>query len=435
MANIEITENSIVRSLVRKGSDSDRLQVVLEEGELGYSTDKERLYAGDGITLGGKPVSIKFLGNQESFPNVASLNPEPGDYFKLGTGIYARNSDGSGNLNDVTGYTSIGISASVGNGLEIDSSSNINVLVDNNTIEIANNKLQVKNLSYNVLPSSSGNSIFGNATSSINTPTDIVVNENSLLARVGSADIGNVTFDQVLQNASNPTLSQLQIGGLQGTDTRPVFAQADGTLITQNSSSGNLPTTLLSFNQAGDILYNYNISTVELFNYTEFRSVFDPDVLGFASASNGNTGFGGNPELTNINFPVGSSRGEQTYGGTIYTDGGTSTYTDGKGIYQDGNKTGVYKVVLNTPVDNVNNVLIDASSNNFIPAGYGAYKSTYANTFFCETYWQSANVIWLLVGAYIGIEAHEVNRAYLRNKLVHSGLMETRTQFSLKIYS
>lgn len=432
MANIEITENSIVRSLVRKGSDSDRLQVVLEEGELGYSTDKERLYAGDGITLGGKPVSVKFLGNQESFPNVASLNPEPGDYFKLGTGIYARNSDGSGNLNDVTGYTSIGISASVGNGLEIDSSSNINVLVDNNTIEIANNKLQVKNLSYNVLPSSSGNSIFGNATSSINTPTDIVVNENSLLARVGSADIGNVTFDQVLQNASNPTLSQLQIGGLQGTDTRPVFAQADGTLITQNSSSGNLPTTLLSFNQAGDILYNYNISSVELFNYTEFRSVFDPDVLGFASASNGNTGTNWNQYLTNINFPA---RQEQPFGGSIYTDGGTSPYTDGKGIYQDGDKTGVYKIVLNTPVDNVNNVLIDASSNNFIPVGYPYKKTEYANTFFCETYWESASIIWLLVGAYIGVEAHEETVAFIRNKLVHSGLIETRTQFSLKIYS
>jgi hypothetical protein len=72
MANkIEIFENTLLKLLVRRGMDADRQKIVLSEGELGYTTDTNRLYVGDGQTTGGILVGgNKFLG---SVVNVTTL--------------------------------------------------------------------------------------------------------------------------------------------------------------------------------------------------------------------------------------------------------------------------------------------------------------------------------------------------------------------------
>lgn len=59
---VQITSDSIIKILVRRGLESDRLQTVLTEGELGYSIDTRRLFVGDGITLGGSSAGNKYLG-------------------------------------------------------------------------------------------------------------------------------------------------------------------------------------------------------------------------------------------------------------------------------------------------------------------------------------------------------------------------------------
>ena len=53
---------SIVKIKIRRGSNSDRLRVILDEGEMGYATDIQRLFVGDGNTLGGINIANKFLG-------------------------------------------------------------------------------------------------------------------------------------------------------------------------------------------------------------------------------------------------------------------------------------------------------------------------------------------------------------------------------------
>ncbi len=72
MANkIEIFENTLLKLLVRRGMDVDRQNIVLSEGELGYTTDTKRLYVGDGQTKGGIVIGgNKFLG---SVPSVTTL--------------------------------------------------------------------------------------------------------------------------------------------------------------------------------------------------------------------------------------------------------------------------------------------------------------------------------------------------------------------------
>lgn len=77
---IEIIENTLLKLLIRRGNNSDRLNVILNEGELGYTTDTKKLYIGDGTTLGGVLVTgTKFLGETGDLTSLA-----PGDINDLG---------------------------------------------------------------------------------------------------------------------------------------------------------------------------------------------------------------------------------------------------------------------------------------------------------------------------------------------------------------
>lgn len=69
MANkIEIFENTIIKLLFRRGTDTERQSVTFALGEPGFTTDTQRLFIGDGTTPGGVPIGIKFHGLQTSAP-------------------------------------------------------------------------------------------------------------------------------------------------------------------------------------------------------------------------------------------------------------------------------------------------------------------------------------------------------------------------------
>ena len=51
---------TIIKLKIRRGTDSQRKSVVLEQGELGYTTDTSRVFVGDGTTAGGRPVGSVF---------------------------------------------------------------------------------------------------------------------------------------------------------------------------------------------------------------------------------------------------------------------------------------------------------------------------------------------------------------------------------------
>jgi microcystin-dependent protein len=70
MASIEILENTLLKLLVRRGTNEDRKNITLDEGELGYASDTTRLFIGDGTTVGGNLIGNKFLGSN----SVITLN-------------------------------------------------------------------------------------------------------------------------------------------------------------------------------------------------------------------------------------------------------------------------------------------------------------------------------------------------------------------------
>jgi len=76
--SIEILENTLLKLLVRSGSDSDRKTVVLDSAEIGYTTDTKRLYVGDGLTAGGILVGNVFKGSVSDV-TTGLTNPAVGD--------------------------------------------------------------------------------------------------------------------------------------------------------------------------------------------------------------------------------------------------------------------------------------------------------------------------------------------------------------------
>ena len=72
---IEILENTLLKLLVRRGLDPDRQNVVLDQGELGFTTDGKRLFVGDGQTSGGIITGNKFLEGNKLFLAWAYVEP------------------------------------------------------------------------------------------------------------------------------------------------------------------------------------------------------------------------------------------------------------------------------------------------------------------------------------------------------------------------
>jgi hypothetical protein len=63
---------SVIKLKVRRGTDTERKLITLDNGELGYVTDisSRRLFVGDGVTKGGYPVGSKvYYGGSFSSPS------------------------------------------------------------------------------------------------------------------------------------------------------------------------------------------------------------------------------------------------------------------------------------------------------------------------------------------------------------------------------
>lgn len=76
----QITSGTVVKLLLRRGQESDRKNVILTSGELGYTIDGKRVFVGDGVTQGGNLVGNLNFGVQQNINNFASI-AQPGDFI------------------------------------------------------------------------------------------------------------------------------------------------------------------------------------------------------------------------------------------------------------------------------------------------------------------------------------------------------------------
>lgn len=79
MANtINVTSDTVIKLIIRRGTNADRQTIVLASGELGYAIDTKRVYVGDGITLGGNIVGNKNFGIVQGIQQYVGI-AQPGD--------------------------------------------------------------------------------------------------------------------------------------------------------------------------------------------------------------------------------------------------------------------------------------------------------------------------------------------------------------------
>lgn len=120
--SIEILENTLLKLIIRQGLDSDRKLILLDSGELGYSTDINRVFVGDGVTTGGSPVGNIYLG--ESSYVTSFTNAQVGD-LAFGTVDNKLYKFKGGLPSNIDNWKVVAVLHSAGNSITIDSTSNV----------------------------------------------------------------------------------------------------------------------------------------------------------------------------------------------------------------------------------------------------------------------------------------------------------------------
>ena len=94
--------DQITKILIRKGTQSAKDQIILDEAELGYTTDHKRVYIGDGTTTGGNIVGNKYFGEKNLPTQLGQLvEAEYGDtVFDTNQSVYCVLSGTDPEVND-----------------------------------------------------------------------------------------------------------------------------------------------------------------------------------------------------------------------------------------------------------------------------------------------------------------------------------------------
>ena len=202
MAKIEIFENSLLRLLVRRGTDADRLGAVLAAGELGYTTDTNKLYVGDGSTAGGILIGNTFRGSSNDVTSLTKVSPGDQAYDSDNKILYRFISGAS---NNIANWEVIG---------GVYNSGDSTLIQTNNTFTVG-----VISAS-NIDPGIVGNSLtFTGGDIALNTQAittnSVLPYDTEYLSLPGKLKINNVSYEWPLSIASNLYLTSDVTGNLR----------------------------------------------------------------------------------------------------------------------------------------------------------------------------------------------------------------------------
>lgn len=322
---------TIIKLKIRRGTDSQRKSVVLEQGELGYTTDTARVFVGDGTTSGGRPVGSVFHTPVNSFIGRTTVTravqndivverslmyqltgtdySAPGNWINIspkvdGTvlryvtdgSLYNRLTIGDASI----GYTKFAGSVVATNG-GLTLGTGISANVDDVTIGIINNKLTVKGITEDSISSTAfGNSISGGNGDVI----DVNFDPNYFGYNLGSqltitrVPPGTVTVSSLsstfigagleavegtlranLKDVDNSSLESIngiislkaKHAGNVGTRFDNVHYNADGVIISRTSMFGNI---LSGSNTGAGSAYNGMLDQERFTNQQTFTAVY-----------------------------------------------------------------------------------------------------------------------------------------------------------------
>lgn len=158
----------IVKFKVRRGTNLQRKSVILDQGELGYTTDTKRLFVGNGVLSGGTASGSKIHPILNNFSSLSGTIAEVGDVVvannlmyqltavdfttvnswafigpKLNSSMFSYDANNTISIKDNGLSASKLLSSNFTNGL-IYAGGNINVNYDPSTLTLSSNQLTVK---------------------------------------------------------------------------------------------------------------------------------------------------------------------------------------------------------------------------------------------------------------------------------------------------
>jgi hypothetical protein len=131
-------EIKIAKIKVRRGSNNERKTVILDQGELAYTSDTKRLYVGNGVLSGGDVVGNKNHLPITQYNSLSSIAAEIGDLTSISGSIYQLTAQPATTLTNWIPLSTRNVIA-----LSSLSASQINPLTVNNGIKIESDTLQV----------------------------------------------------------------------------------------------------------------------------------------------------------------------------------------------------------------------------------------------------------------------------------------------------
>jgi len=220
---------SIVKIKIRRGADTERKQVILDIGELGYTTDTDsrRLFIGDGSTLGGNPAGMKLYVGDFTPANALPLKTaQVGDivFNPLDTKLYCLTGLDSNffpNYNEPSAYQFIGTRTD-------DSSIEYNT---SGKIRVKDASITAIKLGSDVILSSEGLSKpSGGAIRVKYDSSSITVNGSGQLSVIQSGiKLGSIdSISQSLNASALKLVSYRTSPGLVGTDTGLLWVDGSG---------------------------------------------------------------------------------------------------------------------------------------------------------------------------------------------------------------
>ena len=225
---------TIVKIKVRRGTDAQRRAIVLEQGELGFTTDTKRLYIGDGVTNGGVAVAPAIYPALSRIDSITNVPASVGEIVPAGSLIFQLTSA------DFTKLSSWG---------------NISTQPDNVTLEYTGTDSKVLSLKPNSIKNDSFNSTaayqFGGITATASNGLSANVDGVNVILNNNQITITSISADKISSSAlgaglkgGDGTKIELKVGSEFGFDPTTKYLKLTslpaGLIGLQNIDTSNL---------------------------------------------------------------------------------------------------------------------------------------------------------------------------------------------------